>query len=208
LFLCTEELTEIERWSFGETELNTSQQDDIEALTAKAYTELMTNPLLGTIFPYATTNPPPGSLACDGAGYLRVDYPQLYAALDSAFIVDADNFLVPDLQGRTIIGVGTGSGLTARAANDTGGEESHVLITAELAAHAHGVTDPTHSHTEGIAIPAVGAALVGVPIPSAVPGLGVTGFSGTGLTVNAAGSDTAHENMPPFVALGYAIWAD
>jgi len=208
LLLMTEPLTEINDWEGASGAPDATEQDAIEAMLALTYNELMKNAMLGTIFPYATTNPPAGSLACDGASYLRADYPELYAALDSAFIVDADNFIVPDLQGRTVIGVGSGAGLTTRGAGAAGGEETHVLVTSELASHTHGVTDPTHAHTEGVAAPAVGAALVGVPIPSAVPGLGMTGFSGTGLTINAAGSDAAHENMPPFTALGYAIWAD
>jgi len=62
--------------------------------------------LLGSIIPYATAIVPYGTLACDGSTYNRVDYPKLYAVLDSAFIIDADTFNVPDLRGRAIIGNG------------------------------------------------------------------------------------------------------
>lgn len=207
LFLSTEELTEIDRWQSG-TELPTpTEQDDIEALVAQAYEELMVNPLLGTIFPYVTTLPPEGAIVCDGGTYLRTDFPELYAVLDSAFIVDADHFTTPDLYGRTIVGLGAGAGLTSRAMNDQGGEETHQLTTAELASHSHGITDAGHIHGEGIAAPSIGAAITGVPVPSAVPAVGATALASTGIVVNAAGADTPHENMPPFTVLGYAIWA-
>lgn len=53
--------------------------------------------LIGSIQLYATASEPEDTLVCDGASYLRVDYPALYAALSSVYITDADNFTVPDL---------------------------------------------------------------------------------------------------------------
>jgi len=158
--------------------------------------------MIGAILPYATDTTPDGTLYCDGATYQRVDYPALYAELASVFIVDADSFVVPDLRGRAVIGDGTGSGLSARNVGDSLGEETHVLSTAELASHSHSTLP--HTHTEGIALPAL-ATLAAVPIPSAVPGIGVTGLSG--VTVNSTGNDTAHNNMQPSFALRYCIIA-
>jgi hypothetical protein len=88
----------------------------------------------------------------------------------------------PNLLGRVIVGAGNGSGLTARAQGDTGGEETHLLSVAELPAH-------THSGTDGAANQALTAegnfAGYGFPsLPSAA-----TGSTGGGL---------AHQNMPPF----------
>jgi len=147
LFLCTEGLTELDRWASGDSDPTEAEADDIEALTALAYTELMGNALIGTIAPYMTASPPAGMLACDGTHYLRVDYPDLYAALDSAFIVDADHFATPDLRGRVPLGAGTGTGLSTYASGDAGGQENHALTTAELAVHNHGLTDPGHIHS-------------------------------------------------------------
>jgi len=39
---------------------------------------------------------PDGTLLCDGSSHLRVDYPALYAEIDTSYHVDADNFLVPN----------------------------------------------------------------------------------------------------------------
>jgi len=158
--------------------------------------------MIGAVIPYATDTTPDGTLYCDGTTYQRTDYPELYAVLASVYIVDADSFVVPDLRGRTVIGDGTGSGLSARAVGDLLGEETHVLTTAELASHAH--TTVPHTHVDGIAVASLAEAPV-VPIPSAVPGVGVTGSSG--VTVNNTGSDTAHNNMQPSGALRYCIIA-
>ena len=134
-------------WENAGAKVTDAEWDIIEALVAQADLELMSNPLLGTIFPYATTLPPDGALPCDGTHYLKADYPLLAAALNTAFNVDSTHFRVPDLRGRTIIGVGTGSGLSAYAVDANGGQESHALSTGELASHSHGVTDPGHNHT-------------------------------------------------------------
>lgn len=158
--------------------------------------------MIGAIIPYATDTTPDGTLYCDGSTYQRTDYPALYNVLASIFIVDADSFVVPDLRGRVAIGDGTGSGLTPRTIGDSLGQETHVLTIAELASHAH--TTQPHTHAEGIATPSLAETPI-IPIPSAVPGVGVTGAAT--VTVDSTGSDTAHNNMQPSLALRYCIVA-
>jgi microcystin-dependent protein len=143
----------------------------------------------GEIIAYATSTPPTGTLACDGTTYLRVDYPDLYSVLASSFISDADHFIVPDLRGRSIIGIGTGTGLTARSMNASGGEENHALSEAELA---------SHSHTIPVSAFGSGGSLSQILYAS---GVGAPSSKGT----NADGSGSAHNTMHPFRALGYAI---
>jgi len=158
--------------------------------------------MIGAIVSFATATVPDGALECDGSTYLQADYPELYSVLDTAFIIDADSFFVPDLRGRVSVGIGTGSGLTARAMNDIFGEETHVLSTAELASHNH--TQNPHTHTEITATASIAEVSV-VPVPTAIPGVGVTGASTA--TNNATGSDTAHNNIQPSVALRMCIIA-
>lgn len=145
--------------------------------------------MIGAIIAYATANPPANSLACDGASYDRVDYPALYAALDDAFLLDADTFIVPDLRGRTVIGTGTGSGLSARSMGDSAGAERITLSTDEI---------PSHSHGESIAVPTLINGGLEAPASSATPGSGTTG---------SAGGGASHDNMMPYFALRYAIIA-
>jgi len=145
--------------------------------------------MIGAIIAYATADPPPDTLACDGATYDRVDYPALYAALDDALLLDADTFTVPDLQGRTIIGTGTGTGLSARSMGDSAGAERITLSTDEIPSHAHG---------ESIAIPTIINGGLEAPASSATPGSGTTGNTGGG---------SSHDNMMPYQALRYCIVA-
>lgn len=160
--------------------------------------------MIGVIYPYATVNAPANTLACDGSSHLRVDYPDLYAALDTAFIVDADHFVTPDLRARVPIGAGAAlAGFGTLTMGQTGGEAQHQLTTAELASHSH-TTNP-HTHSEVTAVATVINGGLEAPAASATPSFGVTG--GAGPSTNAAGSDAAHNNVQPFIALKYCIVA-
>lgn len=160
-----------------------------DAVSAASDTFGSFQPMVGAIFPVAWDTIPNGFLLCDGAGYLRVDYPALYANLPAAFIVDADNFVVPDLMGRSIVGAGSGSGLTSRTPGDTGGEETHALTSGEGPSHSHGYSGP------------------GVPIitaPGAVPADGSPSVPGS---TTSSGSGDGHNTMHPFTVLTYVIVA-
>jgi microcystin-dependent protein len=147
--------------------------------------------MIGEIIAYAgPTSPDARWLLCDGASLLRTDYPDLFAIVGTVYgATDSTHFSLPDLRGRTAISSGSGLGLSPRALGDSLGEEQHQLSTGELA---------SHTHVDGIALPALGAALVGVPIPSAVPSTSLTG---------STGGDQAHNNMQPSLAINYLIVA-
>jgi len=143
-------------------------------------------------------------LPCDGASLLRADYPDLFASIGTIYgSADGSHFTLPDLRGRTVVGVGSGSGLTPRTLGDSFGEETHTLVTSEQASHSH--NDAGHVHAESTAIPALSAAIVGVPIPSAVPGIGVTGSSNA--ILDSSGGDGGHNNIQPSLSLNYFIVA-
>jgi len=172
----------------------------IRELVADTWTDLM-DADVGKLFPFATQDPPSNTLECDGSTYNRIDFPLLYAVLDANFIIDADTFVVPDMQSRAIIGAGTGSGLSSYGVNASGGLESVTLVTSEMPSHSH--TDIGHVHTEMTAIPMLIAIGAGVPAASALPSAGVTGSSSANLT--DTGGDGAHENRMPYRALRWCI---
>lgn len=122
----------------------------------------------------------------------------------------AGKFKVPDLRGRAPIGVGTGSGLTARALAGSGGEETHKLTGAEsgTSTHNHGITDPAHYHSITIQSPGGGAA-AGTWTGNASNGVNMTTDSKTtGITINnatAADATNAHNNMQPWLGLNFII---
>lgn len=161
--------------------------------------------MIGEIVVFAGSSAPVANwLACDGASYLRADYPNLFAVIGVTYgSVDGSHFNVPDLRGRVPVGVGAGSGLSTYTLGQTGGEEAHQLTTSELASHTH--TDSGHAHTYVPAVASVGAAITGVPVPSAVPGVGITGTGNA--SISASGGDTAHNTLQPYLALNYFIVA-
>jgi microcystin-dependent protein len=147
--------------------------------------------MIGAVFALAADVLPNNMLWCDGTEYLRTDFPDLYGRLAAAFIVDADHFIVPDLRARMVVGSGTDGTLTDRAIGDTGGEETHQLTVSELASHNHGIFTIS-------ALSAVGSGDPNTPYIENITPLNETGYTG---------DDEAHNNMPPFMALKYAIVA-
>jgi len=156
--------------------------------------------MVGTIIPYITSDAPSNALPCDGAQYLRADYPVLYAALDSAFVVDADNFVVPDLRGRTLVGAGSGTGLTPRAVNDSGGEETHQLTSGEMPTHSHTPSGHIHSIHSHIDLLAFTPGELPVSCPNPLPESTSNGWD----TIGDTGGGGFHENIPAFLGRAYA----
>jgi len=161
--------------------------------------------MIGMIVPIATSTLPANVMLCDGSTLARVDYPELYLALDDAFIVDEDYLKLPDLRGRSVIGAGTGSGLTLREVGDVGGEESHQLTAGEIPSHAHtdaGHIHATHTHLSGLA-------LAPGELPVALPAIaGLESTSSGNAAIQNAGNDSAHNNMAPFLVVkwGIVVW--
>lgn len=192
------------------------QWDELQGYVDKAYRELMT-PMIGQVIAYVTSVPPPNVLYCDGSLYLRADFPDLYNLLDTAFIVDADHFRVPDLRGRAVVGAGVGTGLTSRSPADQFGTETHSLTGDENGNHTHtdlghSHIDVGHSHADGIAVPSVITIGAGVPAPSAIPGVGTTAPGAANIangfaSIQSSGLGTAHNNLQPSFALNYGLIA-
>lgn len=169
----------------------------IEDLVSNIMFQIM-HPLVGTIFPYVTAEPPVYSLPCDGSVYLREDYPQLYIELDDAFIIDADTFFVPDLRGRTLLGVNDDHPM-----GESDGQETVTLTTEQMPSHSHSNTP--HAHSEIAAVDTIINGGLEAPASAATAIPATTGF--TSIDIGDTGGGEAHTNMPPFVAIKYAIGA-
>jgi microcystin-dependent protein len=96
---------------------------------------------VGTIKYWPVATPPQYWLNCDGSAISRTAYPDLYTLIGTTYGAGdgATTFNLPDLRGRVGLGTGQGSGLTNRLLAAIGGEETHALSVAELAAHTHGM---------------------------------------------------------------------
>jgi len=146
--------------------------------------------LTGEIRIYAVAAAPTGWLLCDGATVSQSTFAALFAAIGAdAFGTDGGgNFDLPDLRGRSPIGIGTGAGLTARTMGDELGEEDHQNTEAETAAHTHdaGPNAQAISHVGG--------------------GGGQWNIASAGVgTSTSTGGDTAHNTMQPSLALNFII---
>lgn len=168
------------------TEMDDSEWDETEAGVSRLMEELFTNMMLGTIVPYVGAVIPEYLLLCDGGTYSREDYPDLYTTLPAELIIDTDTFTLPDMAGITVVGA-----TLARPLLTTFGEETHTLIEAELASHAHIYNPPVLN---------VDIEAPGVPDPVGA-GIGFPTYT------DPTGGDQPHNNMQPSISLYWCVVA-
>lgn len=165
----------------------------------------------GTLFDYAGATAPTGWLKCDGSAISRTAYAALFAAVATTWGVGdgVTTFNIPNFNRKTSIGSGgAGTGTIGNAVGNTGGEETHVLLTAEMATHTHTLSSGTISAAfTGTAFTMKQASGAGAndQIAQGTGANAAQTFTPTGsiagsvsaLTLNNAGSDTAHNNIQP-----------
>jgi microcystin-dependent protein len=136
-----------------------------------------------------------GWLECDGAEYTGGAQPALLDIVRTNYGSGSGTFKVPDLRGRTVLGAGTSAASgTVRPIANTGGADTHTLAVGELPAHAHSIV--TQARTASVTGNGTG---LETGDPSAGLGAVSTGNNGSG---------TAHNNLPPFIALKNYIRAE
>ena len=182
---------------------------------------------VGIIIAYAGITVPTGWLPCDGSSIARATYADLFAAISTTYgSVSGSTFNLPDLRGRVPLGLdsstnmGSADRVTAAAAdslNGSGGEENHMLTIGEMPSHNHtGTTDTQGNHTHNVAeyagtnsnIP--GYTWSNSHIDASTSGYisGGTGWGGAhshSISINNNGSNSSHNNMPPYKTFNYII---
>ena len=100
----------------------------------------------------------------------------------------------PDLRDRFIVGSGS-----TYATGASGGSADAIVVS-----HTHGVTDPSHFHTQ----PYGQFQTAGPYIQDGSPSLAANQASNpafTGITINSAGASGTNKNLPPYYALAYIM---
>lgn len=161
-------------------------------VTPPDYDIRLSNMPAGIIAPYAGSTVPTGWLPCDGTAVSRTTYANLFTAISTTWGSGdgSSTFNVPDFRGRTLIGDGTGSGLTARTLGTQNiGEETHLLTTPEIPSHTHSEYYTGTVNNGGVAFGADGS----------------TNKFLTATTTGSTGGGGAHNNMQPSAVVKYII---
>eukprot|EP01132_Coremiostelium_polycephalum_P000510 gene510-642_t len=116
------------------TILNDAQYQKLNQLDKKTGTDVFKGILSGTILAFGGGTAPEGYLLCDGSAVSRQQYQKLFTIIGIQY-GNGDNintFNLPDLRGRTPIGVGKGTGLTNQTLGEKIGSETCSLSINEI----------------------------------------------------------------------------
>jgi microcystin-dependent protein len=175
----------------------------------------MATPFVGQIisvgFPFA----PLGWLPCDGRTLPVSEYNTLYTLLGTTYGGDGiTTFNLPNLNGRVVVGVGQGTGLSNYVPGQVSGNESITLTTQNT---------PAHNHSINVSVN-VGTAVNPKPTGGGPLSIGIADTTATGLkgfyvnkpgavalrpgTIQSSVPAQPHENRQQFLVLNYIIaWA-
>lgn len=164
----------------------------------------MSEAYIGQVIAVGFSFAPVGWALCDGTLLPISQNTALYSLIGTTYGGDGmNNFALPDLRGRTVIGQGQAPGLQSYVPGQVGGAEAVALTPQQFASHTHAMTG-------------AGSASAGSPGATVVFGtpaseVHVYGNSGgrTALSANtigqAGGQGSPHENRQPFRAINYII---
>lgn len=170
----------------------------------------MSNPFIGEIRLFAFSFAPRGWAFCDGRLVAISQNTALFSILGVNFGGNGTTtFGLPNLSGRTAIGVGNGPGLSPQVVGQTGGTSTVTLTTAQIPAHNHvlnaGTLSPPNP-AQNVATP-TNQSLLGLSAPNNIyvdgPGSPNTAFISSSISPNGAGQP--HENMQPYLAVNICI---
>ena len=165
----------------------------------------MAEPFLGQIMLCPYSFPPAGWMDCAGQVLPISQYSALFSLLGVQFGGNGTtNFALPDLQGRAAISFGQRPGGSDYTMGEASGVEAVTLSTAAIAAHAHGMNasagNATMSTAKGNALARAEALRHGGFYHAAPADTTLSPKA-----IQAAGQNTAHNTMQPFLVLRYVI---
>ena len=166
----------------------------------------MTQPIIGEVRMFGGNFAPRGWAFCNGQLLAISEYEALYTLIGTTYGGNGTtNFALPDLQGRLVVGMGQGTGLSNYALGQKAGTETVTLMTTQLAGHTHTMQATTtigNNYQPGglltgqianefmYTIPGTPAPTTGNMLPSAC---------------SQTGGTTPHENLMPSQCLTFII---
>lgn len=106
---------------------------------------------IGNIIAYTGLSVPSGYLVCDGSAVGREEYPELFAVIGTTYGAGDGvlTFNIPNLLGKAALGSSQN-----HVVGSSGGEETHLLDSAETPLHLHSI--PQHTHNLGLEVSVAG----------------------------------------------------
>lgn len=158
-------------------------------------------PFIGQIMMFAGSFAPVGWAFCDGQLLPISQNAALFSILGTQYGGDGrTTFALPDLRGRFPMHAGSGPGLTPRTQGQKAGQETQVLTTANLPAHAHDVRAATSKATENTPERHAFAGGTHDSYAKASPSVGMDSA-----TISSTGSNQDFSIMPPFNTVRFCI---
>jgi microcystin-dependent protein len=159
--------------------------------------------VMGEIRFWPGSSVPVNWLPCDGRRLSIEDHSALYSILTTTYGGDGlTEFQLPDLRGRVPVGLGQGPQLPYAPLGLQAGRETETVTVAQM---------PKHNHTLGAGIEVTGVSLLSpgerYPGPSHAPpiyGDNRDGHMASDI-VEETGGGESHENMMPYLVVGYII---
>ena len=162
------------------------------------------DPFIGQIMAVGFGFAPRGWSTCEGQLLNISSFTALFSLLGTTFGGDGrTSFGLPDLRGRSIVGQGTGPGLSTIRWGERGGSETTTLVANNLPQHSHPVAVPV-SGAAGEEDAANGQYIAGNSgafNEDATSGQNLASFN----SGNNATGNTSFNNRSPYLGMYYVI---
>lgn len=176
-------------------------------------------PFIGQIMMFGGNFAPRGWAFCDGQLLPISSNSALFSILGTTYGGDGrTTFALPDLRGRSPIGMGHGPGLSMRTQGEKGGSETTTLNVTNIPSHNHSVAPASFMASSQDATEQVpgtnGATTLASPIasgrPAAIynsqtPDVTLNSSGGAVSSTGNTGGNIPINNMEPFIAVNYVI---
>jgi microcystin-dependent protein len=178
----------------------------------------MASPFIGQIQLFGFNFPPRGWAFCEGQLLAISSNTALFSLLGTTFGGDGrTTFGLPDLRGRSAVGVGTGPGISTITWGERGGREDVTLTTLNLPSHTHtasatGVTTTVSGSSDDADGTSPAGALLGTTgddvyssgAADSAMNAGAATTSG-GVTVGNTGGSQSFDIRNPFLGIYHSI---